>query len=57
MFFIVTGAVAFLPRLSRRAETWIQIRFPRVHREGRRQIDRFIDDFEKRFPGDVSRSW
>jgi hypothetical protein len=28
----------------------LQKRFPEMHRAGRRHINRFIDDFEKRFP-------
>jgi hypothetical protein len=50
LVFVLAGALAFSPRLSRRVESWVQGRFPRVHRKARRQIDRFIDDFERRYP-------
>jgi hypothetical protein len=29
---------------------WLQKRFPEMHRAGRRRVDRFIDDFQKRYP-------
>jgi hypothetical protein len=50
IFFLVAGALTFTPRLFRRTERWVQVRFPRFHREGRRHIDVFLDNFEKRYP-------
>jgi hypothetical protein len=38
------------PRYFHRTETWVQKQFPDMHRAGRRRLDRFIDDFERRFP-------
>lgn len=48
--FVLVGALVFTPTLFQRTEHWVQARFPRLHREGRRHIDRYIDDFERRFP-------
>jgi len=50
IFFVLAGALVFTPRLFHRVEGCLQARFPAIHREGRRHIDRFIDDFERRFP-------
>ena len=47
--FVVAGALVFTPRLFHRTELWVQARFPRIHRETRRHIDRYIDDFERQF--------
>jgi hypothetical protein len=52
LFFVLTGALAFTPRLFQRTERWVQGRYPRIQREGRRHIDRFIDAFERRYPPD-----
>jgi hypothetical protein len=48
--FIVAGALVFTPQLYHKSEHWMQARFPGVHRRVRRHIDRFIDDFERRYP-------
>jgi hypothetical protein len=50
VFFVLAGALVFTPQLFHRTELCIQARFPGLHREGRRYIDRFIDAFEKRYP-------
>jgi hypothetical protein len=48
--FVLAGALVFTPQLFHRTEHWVQARFPSMHRQGRRHIDRFIDDFERRYP-------
>jgi hypothetical protein len=48
--FILAGGLILAPRYFHRAELWLQKRFPDVHGAGRRRVDRFIDDFEKRYP-------
>jgi hypothetical protein len=50
ILFILVGALAFTPRLFQQTEHWVQARFPKIHREGRRHRDRFLDDFERRYP-------
>ncbi len=52
IFLVLSGALALTPRLFRRSERWMQVRFPRIHREGRRHLDRSLDDFERRYPPD-----
>jgi hypothetical protein len=53
VFFVLSGVLAFTPRLFQRTERWVQSRYPRIQKEGRRHIDRFIDSFETRFPPDA----
>jgi hypothetical protein len=50
ILFVFAGALVFTPRLFQRTEGWMQTRIPRIHREGRRHIDHFLDDFERRYP-------
>ncbi len=52
--FVLAGGLVLAPRYFHRAELWLQRRYPKVHQTGRRHIDRFIDDFEKRFPRERS---
>lgn len=52
IFFIVAGALTFSPRLFQRTERWVQARLPGIHKAGRRHIDRFLDNFERRYPPD-----
>jgi hypothetical protein len=48
--FILAGGLILAPRYFHRVELWVQNRFPAMHRTGRHHVDRFIDDFEKRYP-------
>lgn len=50
IFLVAAGALVFSPSLFGRTERWMQVRFPKIHREGRRHLDRFIDAFESRYP-------
>jgi hypothetical protein len=50
IFLVAAGALVFTPSLFGRTERWMQVRFPKTHREGRRHLDRFIDAFESRYP-------
>jgi len=48
--FLLAGGLVLAPRYFHRTELWVQKRFPDMHQAGRRRVDRFIEDFEKRFP-------
>ena len=41
---------SFWPRTFGKLEQWVQRRYPMVYHEGMRQICRFLDDLERRFP-------
>jgi hypothetical protein len=47
---LLAGGLVLAPRLFHRTERWFERRFPNAHREGRRHVDRFLDDFERRYP-------
>lgn len=47
---ILAGGLVLIPRVFGRVETWVQRKFPKSHRVGMKYVDRFIDDFEKRYP-------
>jgi hypothetical protein len=47
---ILAGGLVLAPRLFHRTERWFERRFPNAHRAGRRHVDRFLDDFERRYP-------
>ncbi|MGD9647952.1 MAG: hypothetical protein AB7U73_19730 [Pirellulales bacterium] len=50
---IVTGGVALMPRTCAPVERWFEARFPAAYKEGLRYVDRFLNDFYKRFPPQV----
>ena len=50
MPLLLAGGIALLPSVFGRAERWAEKRFPMLHGEGMKGVNRFIDDFEKRFP-------
>jgi hypothetical protein len=39
-----------MPSVFGRAERWVERRFPSLHWHGIKNVNRFIDDFEKRYP-------
>ncbi len=47
---LVAGGMVLWPRTFGRVETWVAGRFPTAYREGMRQIGRYLDDLERRFP-------
>jgi len=47
---IVAGGLVLWPRTFGRLEQWFERRYPSVHREGMKQVDRYLDDLERRFP-------
>jgi hypothetical protein len=48
--FLLMGGVVLWPSMFERLEFAFQRRFPRVHRQSMRQLRRFIDDLERRYP-------
>jgi hypothetical protein len=48
--FLVLGAVVLWPRAFRGVEALFEKRFPKFHHQSMRQITRFLDDLEKRYP-------
>jgi hypothetical protein len=49
---VLAGGLVLIPRVFGRLECWLHRKFPRSHRVGMQYVDRFIDDYEKRFPQD-----
>jgi hypothetical protein len=50
MPLLLAGGLALMPSVFGRAERWVEKRFPNLHWHGMKNVNRFIDDFEKRYP-------
>jgi hypothetical protein len=48
--FLIMGGVVLWPKAFEKVETWFGTRFPKAHRQGMRQLNRFLDDLERRYP-------
>jgi hypothetical protein len=48
--FVILGGVILWPSVFERLEIAFEKRFPRVHRQSVRQIGRFLNDLERRYP-------
>jgi hypothetical protein len=48
--FVLMGGVVLWPRVFEKLEMRFQRRFPRLHRRSMRQLKRFVDDLERRYP-------
>jgi len=48
--FVLIGGVVLWPRAFGSVERSFARRFPKLHRQGARQILRFINDLERRYP-------
>lgn len=48
--FLLLGSVTLWPRAFGKLEAAFRNRFPRLHREGMRQVKRFLDDLDRRYP-------
>ncbi|MBS0262325.1 MAG: hypothetical protein JSS02_10275 [Planctomycetes bacterium] len=48
--FLLAGGLVLMPNVFDRFERWIEKQMPSVHGIGMRNVNRFIDNFEKRFP-------
>src|SRR4051812_37602481 len=51
--FVLAGGLVLWPKGFGRVEGWFARRFPRLHREGMAQIERYLDDLERRYPGSI----
>jgi hypothetical protein len=47
---IIAGGLALWPEAFGKLESWLERSHPNVHRQGVRQINRFLNDLEKRYP-------
>jgi hypothetical protein len=47
---LIAGGLALWPGAFGKLESWLQRRYPGVHQRSMKQIDRFLDDLEKRYP-------
>jgi hypothetical protein len=48
--FLIAGGVVLWPRAFEGVEIWFEKRFPKVHHQSVRQMRRFLDDLERRYP-------
>jgi hypothetical protein len=54
--FLVAGGLALWPSGFRGVERWFMGVAPRMYDTGSRQIEQFLSDLERRFPGSVDES-
>lgn len=47
---LIAGGVALWPGAFSKLELWLERRYPNVHQKSMKQIGRFLDDLEKRYP-------
>jgi len=47
---LIAGGLVLWPKTFGRVETWFERRYPKAHRHSLQQINRYLDDLEKRFP-------
>lgn len=48
--FLVLGGLILMPGTNRRAERWLTGHSPKVFKGSVRQVNRFLDDLERRYP-------
>jgi hypothetical protein len=47
---IIAGGLALWPKAFGKLESWLEQRYPNVHHQSMKQIGRFLNDLEKRYP-------
>ncbi len=47
---LVAGGLVLWPRTFGKVESWFEGRFPDTHRKSMRQVGRFLDDLDRRYP-------
>jgi hypothetical protein len=48
--FLVLGGLILFPKAFRKVDRGFASRFPRLYREGMKQVLRFVTDLERRYP-------
>ncbi len=48
--FLALGGLILLPGTNRRAERWLSGHSPKIFKGSMRQINRFLDDLDRRYP-------
>ena len=48
--FLILGCITLWPRAFRQTGKYFEKRFPKMHSHGVKQINRFLDDLEERYP-------
>jgi hypothetical protein len=48
--FLILAGVVLWPRAFRRVDAFLENWFPKLHHQSMRQITRFLDDLERRYP-------
>jgi hypothetical protein len=48
---LVAGGLILWPEAFGRVDRWLRRRFPETHRQGLSQMNRFMADLERRYPG------
>lgn len=49
---LLAGGLVLVPRAFNKIDGWVQRTFPRSYQVGMKYVDRFLDDFERRYPPD-----
>jgi hypothetical protein len=47
---IIAGGLVLWPKAFGKLESWLERRYPGAHRQSMKQIGRFLNDLEKRYP-------
>ncbi len=47
---LVAGGLILWPNMFGKLERWAQRRYPSAYNKGMKQVGRYLDDFERRFP-------
>jgi hypothetical protein len=48
---IIAGGLVLWPGTFGKFESWFQRRYPEMHKQGMRQVSRYLDDLERRYSG------
>jgi hypothetical protein len=47
---LIAGGLVLWPSAFGKVEEWFQSRYPVLHKQGMRQVSRYLDDLEQRYP-------